>query len=103
MALANKLPPANRLPPPPAFPESELRASTVDYPGARRALKAIGEGTLSSDIDHRGGFECLDEKSLLTAVPGARIVELPGANHYVFCRMRQRSWERLLSLSQVFP
>jgi hypothetical protein len=24
------------------------------------------------------------ENSLLTAVPGARIVELPGANHYVF-------------------
>jgi non-heme chloroperoxidase len=24
------------------------------------------------------------EKSLLTAVPGARIVELPGANHYIF-------------------
>ena len=24
------------------------------------------------------------EKSLLAAVPGARIVEVPGANHYIF-------------------
>jgi pimeloyl-ACP methyl ester carboxylesterase len=123
MALGNKLPPANRLPPPPAFPESERLASTADYASARRALKAIGEGTkkrdyssirvpvlslfavfrpaddpLRQDMPHgpqeRATVEAFEaatmvyikryEKSLLTAVPGARIVELPGANHYIF-------------------
>jgi non-heme chloroperoxidase len=123
MALAANLPPANRLPPPPAFPESERRASTADYQSARRALKAIGEGTkkrdysrirvpvlslfavfgsaddplrqdLPKDPQQRAAVEAFEsatmvyikryEKSLLTAVPGARIVELPGANHYVF-------------------
>jgi len=123
MALADKLPPANRLPPPPVFPESEWRASTADYQGARHALKAIGEGTSGRDYSkirvpvlsffavfnsagdplrqnmpkdprERAAVEAFEaatmvyikryEKSLVTAVPGARIVELPGANHYVF-------------------
>jgi pimeloyl-ACP methyl ester carboxylesterase len=123
MALGNKLPPANRLPPPPAFPDSERRASTADYQSARRALKAIGEGTkkrdysrirvpvlslfavfrsaddplrqdMPKDPQERAAVEAFEaatmvyikryEKSLLSAVPGARIVELPGANHYVF-------------------
>jgi non-heme chloroperoxidase len=123
MALAEKLPPANRLPPPPAFPESERRASTADYQSARRALKAIGEGTKKRDYSsirvpvlslfavfrppddplrqdmpkdprERAAVEAFEaatmvyikryERSLLTAVPGARMVELPGANHYVF-------------------
>jgi non-heme chloroperoxidase len=123
MALAEKLPPANRLPPPPAFPESERRASTADYQSARRALKAIGEGTkkrdyssirvpvlslfavfrppddplrqdMPQDPEERAIVEAFEaatmvyikryERSLLTAVPGARMVELPGANHYVF-------------------
>ena len=123
MALADKLPPANRLPPPPAFPESERRASSADYQSARRALKAIGEGTkkrdyssirvpvlslfavfrpaddplrqdMPKDPEERAAVEAFEaatmvyikryEKSLLTAVPGARIVELPGANHYIF-------------------
>jgi non-heme chloroperoxidase len=122
-ALADKLPPANRLPPPPAFPESERRASTAGYQSARRALKAIGEGTkkrdysrirvpvlslfavfrpaddplrqdMPKDPGERAIVEAFEaatmvyikryEKSLLTAVPGARIVELPGANHYIF-------------------
>jgi len=48
-ALANKLPPANRLPPPPAFPEPERRASAAGYQSARRALKAISEGTGKRD------------------------------------------------------
>ena len=50
IALARKLPPANRLPPPPPlFPEAEYRASGADSEGARRALKAIGEGTQKRD------------------------------------------------------
>ena len=123
MALAEKLPPANRLPLPPPFPEAEYRASRGDYEGARRALKAIGEGTtkrdyskirasvlsmfatfrsaadplryeMPQDPQQRAVVEAFEaatmvyikryEKSLLTAVPGARIVELPGANHYIF-------------------
>ena len=122
-ALAEKLPPANRLPPPPPFPEAESHASRGDYEGARRALKAIGEGTkkrdyskirapvlsmfatfrsagdplryeMPKDPEQRAVVEAFEsatmvyikryESSLLTAVPGARIVELPGANHYVF-------------------
>ena len=123
MALAEKLPPANRLPLPPPFPEAEYHASRGDYEGARRALKAIGEGTtkrdyskirasvlsmfatfrwagdplryeMPKDPQQRAVVEAFEaatmvyikryEKSLLTAVPGARIVELPGANHYIF-------------------
>jgi non-heme chloroperoxidase len=123
MALADKLPPANRLPPPPPFPESERRASTAGYQSARRALKAIGEGTkkrdyssihvpvlslfavfrpaddplrqdMPKDPKQRAAVQAFEaatmvyikryENSLLTAVPGARIVELPGANHYIF-------------------
>jgi pimeloyl-ACP methyl ester carboxylesterase len=123
MALAEKLPPANRLPLPPPFPEAEYRASRGDYEGARRALKAIGEGAtkrdyskirapvlsmfatfrsaadplryeMPKDTQQRAVVEAFEaatmvyikryEKSLLTAVPGARIVELPGANHYIF-------------------
>ena len=123
MALAGRLPPANRLPLPPPFPESESRASTADYQSARRALKAIGEGTkkrdyskirapvlslfatfrpaddplrydMPKDPQERAVVEVFEaatmvyikryEKSLLTAVPSARIVELPGANHYIF-------------------
>jgi non-heme chloroperoxidase len=123
MALAGRLPPANRLPLPPTFPESESRASTADYQSARRALKAIGEGTkkrdysnirapvlslfatfrpagdplrhdMPKDPQERAVVEAFEaatmvyikkyENSLLTAVPNARIVELPGANHYIF-------------------
>jgi pimeloyl-ACP methyl ester carboxylesterase len=123
MALAEKLPPANRLPAPPPFPEAEYRASRGDYEGVRRALKAIGEGTkkrdysrirapvlsmfatfrpagdplryeMPKDPQQRADVEAFEaatmvyikryENSLLTAVPNARIVELPGANHYVF-------------------
>lgn len=123
MALGNKLPPANRLPPPPPFPESERLALTADYQSARRALKAIGEGTkkrdyskirvpvlslfavfrpaddplrqdMPKDPQERATVEAFEaatmvyikryEMSLLTAVPSARIVELPGANHYLF-------------------
>lgn len=123
MALADKLPPANRLPRPPPFPESESHASATNYQSARHALKAIGEGTkkrdyskirapvlslfatfrpaddplrhdMPKDLQNRAAVEAFEaatmvyikryEKSLLTAVPGARIVELPGANHYVF-------------------
>jgi pimeloyl-ACP methyl ester carboxylesterase len=123
MALAEKLPSANRLPPPPPFPEAEYHASRGNYEGTRRALKAIGEGTkkrdyskirvpvlsmfatfrsagdplryeMPKDPEQRAVVEAFEaatmvyikryERSLLTAVPGARIVELPGANHYVF-------------------
>ena len=123
MALAAKLPPANRLPLPPRFPEAEYHASSGDSEGARRALKAIGEGTQKRDYSNirvpvlsifatfrpagdplrdempkdpqdRAVVEAFEaatmvyikryEKSLLTGVPGARIVELPGANHYIF-------------------
>jgi non-heme chloroperoxidase len=123
MALADKLPPANRLPPPPVFPESERRASSADYQSARHALKAIGEGTkkrdysrirvpvlslfavfraaddplrndMPQDPQQRAAVEAFEaatmvyikryESSLLTAVPSARIAELPGANHYIF-------------------
>jgi non-heme chloroperoxidase len=124
MALAGKLPPANRLPPPPPFPESEYRSvSAGGYQSARYALKAIGEGTkkrdyskirvpvlslfatfrpaddplrqdMPKDLQERAAVEAFEaatmiyikryEKSLLTAIPNARIVELPGANHYVF-------------------
>jgi non-heme chloroperoxidase len=123
MALVSKLPPGNRLPMPPRFPEAEYHASGSDYEGARRALKAIGEGTkkrdystirasvlsmfatfraagdplryeMPKDPQERAVVEAFEaatmayikryEKSLLTAVPGARIVELPGANHYIF-------------------
>jgi len=57
MALADKLPPANRLPLPPPFPESESHASATDYQSARHALKAIGEGTKNGTIP-RSGYPC---------------------------------------------
>jgi pimeloyl-ACP methyl ester carboxylesterase len=104
------LPAANRLEPPPRFPEAEHRASSGDRDGARRALKAIGEGTKKRDysrirvpvLSMFATFRAAEdraveefqaatmvyikryEKSLLAGVPGARIVEVPGANHYIF-------------------
>jgi pimeloyl-ACP methyl ester carboxylesterase len=110
IALFEKLPPANRLGPPPRFPEAEYAASGGDRDGTRRALKAIGEGTKKRDYsrirvpvlsmfatfrpaDDRAVEEFQSatmvyikryEKGLLAAVPGARIVEVPGANHYIF-------------------
>jgi len=49
---------------------------------------------IPKDLQERAAVEAFEaatmvyikryEKSLLTAVPGARIVELPGADHYVF-------------------
>ena len=122
MALAQKLPPANRLPYPPPFVESEQKAVSGSSDEARRALRAIGEGTkkrdyanirvpvlsifatfrvgdpartdLPKDPKERAVVEEFEnatmtyirryEKSLLGAVPTARIVELPAANHYVF-------------------
>jgi non-heme chloroperoxidase len=110
VALFEKLPAANRLAPPPRFPEAEYRASGGDPEGVRRALKAIGEGTKKRDYSgirvpvlsmfttfRPTGDPAVEafqaatmvyikryEKSLLTALPGARIVELPGANHYIF-------------------
>jgi pimeloyl-ACP methyl ester carboxylesterase len=107
MELVHKLPSADRAFPP-VFPEAERR-----YTPDARALKAIGEGTRKRDYSKiqapvlsfyavprplddplRAAVEAYDaatmvyikryENSLRTAVPGARIIELPGANHYVF-------------------
>jgi non-heme chloroperoxidase len=121
MALAQKLPPANRLPYPPPFVESE-REATSGNQDMGHALKEIGEGTkkrdysqirvpvlsifatfrvgdptrkdLPEDHQERAVVEAFEnatmtyikryEHSLLAAVPSARIVELPAANHYVF-------------------
>ena len=122
MALAQKLPPADRLPHPPPFVESERDAISENPQDVPHALKEIGEGTKKRDYSNirvpvlsifatfrvgdstrndlpktdqeRAVVEAFEnatmtyikryERSLLAAVPSARIVELPAANHYVF-------------------
>ena len=122
MALAQKLPPGNRLPYPPPFPESERAAISHGEQDAARAMREIGEGTkqrdyseirvpvlsiwatfrlgdptrndLPKNAEERAVVEEFEkatmtyikryQRSLLAAVPNARIVELPAANHYVF-------------------
>jgi pimeloyl-ACP methyl ester carboxylesterase len=109
MELARKLPPP-RGPLHPTFPEAEQR--TRYDATTRNALKAIGEGTAkrdysnitvpvlslfavgSADPQKSADARAFDaatlvyikryENSLKAAVPSARILELPGADHYLF-------------------
>jgi non-heme chloroperoxidase len=111
MELFHKLPAGSRPPFPPAMPEAELR-NTFDASvlkaigeGTRHrdysritapvlSLFAVSGSDTSADPQERAAIEAYNgatmvyikryEKTLLTGVPDARIIEIPGANHYLF-------------------
>jgi non-heme chloroperoxidase len=73
---------------------SKIRAPVLSFYATFRAADDPLRKAMPTDPELRAAVEAFEaitmvyikryEKSLLTAVPSARIVELPGANHYVF-------------------